>query len=952
MDAGRHPNIQVLTCSHVTKVDGEAGNFQVTIRREPRYVSEELCNGCGQCAEVCPSIVPNEFELGLGARKAIYTPFSQAVPNTYVLDRKNCLNKDQFIVCENCRKVCDTKAINYDMEAEDMTVNVGSIVVATGFEPFDPYDMKTYGYGISPNIVTGLEFERMLNASGPTFGHVVKLTDKKPPRRLAFVQCVGVRGENGCHYCSRFCCMNSIKDAMLAKDHSPEIEEITIFYSDIRAFGKGYDDFYLRSQQCDYINFIRGKPSKIIEKHETDELEVFVEDTTIGRPLRLKMDMVILSSAARPNADAQELATILGIECDRYGFYKSLHPDTDSLKSSREGVFLAGCAKGPDDIPDVVAQASGAAAEAQKFVVHSRIEEKPKEIAQLDTDGEPRIGVFLCHCGINIAGVLDIESMANTAKELPDVVHVEDDLFLCSDSGQKKIQQIVIEKKLNRVVAAACTPRTHEPVFRETLELIGLNPFLFEMVNVRDQCSWVHAKEPENALLRAQDQLKMGISRATWLEPLTPTSIDIEQSALVIGGGIAGMKAALTLDAQGFKTYLIEKEDVLGGRLNDLWQLAPEGLSAKKAVEQLERKLESSNVSVYLRTKVLSVGGFVGNFSVETFSGTFKVGVIIVAVGSGVYQPANNEYGYGVYDRVITSLELEKILLRTRGKVLFDGAIPKRAVFIQCVGSRNHDRHTGCSRYCCLTTIRHAIALRKQGSEAVVLYRDMRTFSHGAEELYRKAREMGVMFIRFDEDTPPQVVGNGELKAVKVYDKLLKDDIHISADLLVLAVGMSPDQAMMHQLKEMLKIPTSLDGSFMERHPKLGPVETTSEGIYICGSAQGPKDVADTLAQAAATAGRAGTFLSHKSVKLDPSVSVVEPQLCRGCGTCQTICLFNAPQLIETEPGVFIAEINKALCKGCGTCAAWCPTEAIVAKHFTDQQIYSMIETFLLEGAT
>ncbi|MBC7188420.1 MAG: CoB--CoM heterodisulfide reductase iron-sulfur subunit A family protein [Calditrichaeota bacterium] len=947
MDAGRHPNITLFTNSEVVGLRGSAGDFTATVRRYPRYVDESRCTACGKCSEVCPVVVPNEFDVGLGARKAIYSPFAQAVPSAYIIDWENCLN-GQIIVCGQCSRACERKAIDYDMRAQDVELPVGAVIVATGFDVFDPFAMKTYGYSVSPEVMTGIEFERMLNASGPTRGHVIRPSDRKVPRRLAFVQCVGVRGEHDCQYCSRFCCMNSVKNALLAKEHEPGIEEVTIFYSDIRAFGKGYEGFFNRSKKYDYIRYFRGKPSKIVRDQQSGELRIFVENTATGRPEVVVADMVVLASAGVPAEGTARLAQTLGIELDETGFFKVADQAGEPLATTREGIFLCGCARGPEDIPDSVAQGSGAAAAAQRFVAESRVEEVKREIVPLPTDGPPRIGVFLCHCGANIAGVVDVPGVAEWVRQLPGVVHVEDNLFLCSDTGQKLIQQRVLEERLNRVVVAACTPRTHEPIFQESLRLVGFNPYLFEMVNVRDQCSWVHSQEPERATLRARDQIRMGVARAHRLEPLQKREIPIERSVLVIGGGIAGIEAALRLEAQGFSVHLVEKEEQLGGRLRELHRLAPADLPAQGLLQRKLGQLAASKVNVLTGTEVKEVSGFVGNFDVVTTGGPLRVGALILAIGAQPYQPTE-EFAYGRSAAVLTNFQLEQLLRQAEGVPRIGGKPVTRVAFIQCVGSRDPEKNPNCSRICCVTTVRQARLLRKLGAEVVVFYRDMRTASHGGEEAYRQARGEGVIFVRVPDDRPPEVKPQTAGCHVCAYDALLRDTVEVDVDAVVLAAGLVPREPDTSQFREMLKVPCGPDGFVMERHPKLGPVETTSEGIFVAGCVQGPKGVGDALAQAAAAAAKAAILLSRDKVSLEATTCTVIEERCRACGTCVKICQFHAPELHEVAPGVRVARINEALCKGCGTCASWCPSEAIKARHFTDEQIEAMLEAMLLE---
>ncbi len=953
MDAGRHPNIEVLTNSELIHLDGRAGSFRATIRRNPRYVSEDLCTGCGQCSDNCPVIVPNEFEVGMGARKAIYSPFAQAVPNFYIIDRENCLN-DDFLVCTNCLNSCDRNAINFDDPGEEIEFEVGAVIIATGFDVYDASAITSYGYGLYDNVLTNMELERVLNASGPTRSHIVRPSDHKVPKKIAFIQCVGSRGEGkeaGCQYCSRFCCMNAVKDCLLVKQHEPDIEELMVFYIDLRAAGKGFEEFYQRSLEMPELKYVRGRPSKIIEDPETKDVIVFVENGETGQVGRFRVDMAVLSAGAVAPKSNKELAEVLGIDLDENGFFKVDTRYGSPLHTAREGIYVCGTAAGVNDISDSVAQGSGAAAEAERFAAKLRIEEKPQEIKELDTSGPPRVGVFLCHCGINIAGVLDVESLKECAKGMPDVVYVENNLFLCSDEGQRLVQEKIIEHNLNRVVAAACTPRTHEPIFRESCEQVGLNPYLFEMVNVRDQCSWVHTNLPGVATQKARDLIKMGVAKARRLQPLYKKTIPINQSVLVIGGGVAGMRAAIDLEAQGFKVYLIEKEGRLGGLLNNLTRIYPANLSAVELARTMVEKIKASRVEAMASTEVNSITGFVGNFDVSTPNGNFKVGTIIVATGADIYKP-EREFGYGQYENVITNQELENILHDAKGKIQIKGQKPETVVFIQCVGSRDPKRNPGCSRFCCPTTIKQAVRLRESDVNVVVLHRDMRTVGAKAEEHYRHARTLGVKFIRYTPERLPRVSGSGNrAEKVEILELALNRILETDVDYVVLAAGMVPNEQSTAKLHEILKVPRGADGFFMERHAKLGPVETTTEGVFLAGCVSGPNDIADSIAQGSAAAAKVASFIARDTVALEPTTCVVDQALCRACGRCVEICEYRAPSLVEVAPGLKAAQINQALCKGCGTCASWCPTGAISALHFTDEQIDSMMEALLAREA-
>jgi heterodisulfide reductase subunit A len=952
MDAGRHPLIEVITNAEVIGCEGEPGSFRVKVRQNPRYVREDLCVACGLCVDACPEVGGNEFDVGLKFRKAIYRPFPQSVPAAYVIDRNSCLN-DKILVCEHCATACDVNAIDFDMLPEETELDVGAVLVAVGFQEFDARKLGNYGYGRFPNVVTSLELERMLTASGVTQGHVVRPSDMKTPKRIVFIQCVGARGEGGRPYCSRFCCMNAVKDSFLVRQHDPEVEDVTILYTDLRAFGKGFDDFVKRSLDEQSATYLRGRPSKVDQLPEDDTLEIFVEDTLSHQQKRIPADLVVLSVAAAPNDGARRLADILDIQTDLYGFIAREDPAISAVETSRDGVFVCGSAVGPQVIPDCVAQASAAAARAQLFLTGHRAEEEKETVEPLDLSGPPRVGVLVCHCGVNIAGVLDVDDLAQYAGTIPDVVASKTDMFACSSTGQDELTELIKEHRLNRIVIAACTPRTHEPVFRETCARIGFNPYLLEMVNIRDQCSWVHTRERAEAQEKARTLIRMGVARARHLEPLQEGDVPMTRAALVIGGGIAGIQAATDIASQGFPVTLVEKEGRLGGQLGEphLKYLYPNMRPAAEVLKQKSARLRNSGARVLLNTDVKEITGFVGSFEAKLSGAseeTLPVGAIVLATGADLYHP-QGEYRYGELPNVLTSQELEKAFCVDGQAPLGNGRKPRSAAFILCVGSRDPNCFSGCSRYCCPTAIKQAILLRREGIDTAVFYRDIRTVSTGAEEMYREARGMGVLFVRIPEGEKPEVIGKKRAEAVRCHDDLLGRTLEVPTDLVVLSVGMRPRQPDTDKFHDMLKASVGLDGFFLERHPELAPVETAVEGVLLAGTVQGPKDIVDSVAQASAAAAKASVFLAYDRVKLEAAVSVVGQEKCRACGECVEICQFHAPQLVETAPGVYAAEINASLCKGCGTCTSWCPSGAIQSKHFTDRQIHAMIDAFFVE---
>jgi len=983
MDAGRHPLIELITNAEVVACSGGPGEFRVRIRKQPRYVREDRCVACGLCVDACPQVGGNEFDVGLKARKAIHRPFPQSVPAAYVIDPDSCLNmrgflsdkqrrklekvqevkkrksvdyRNNLLVCAHCTDACEVNAIDFDMLPEEIERDVGAIVVAVGFQEFDARQLGNYGYGRFPNVVTSLELERMLNASGVTQGHVVRPSDLGTPRRIVFVQCVGARGEGGRAYCSRFCCMNAVKDSMLVRQHDPEVEEVTILYTDLRAFGKGFDDFLRRSQEERSATYVRGRPAKIELVPEDDGLVVFVEDTLAHEQRRIPADLVVLSVAAAPNDGAAGLADILGISTDRHGFIARNDPAVSSVETTRDGVFVAGSAVGPQVIPDCVASGSAAAARAQGFLAADRVTEPQVSVPQLDLSGPPRVGVLVCHCGVNIAGVLDVDELGRYAATIPGVVAARTNMFACSTTGQEELVEMIRGHGLNRLVIAACTPRTHEPVFRETLAGIGFNPYLLEMANIRDQCSWVHARQPDAAQEKARALIRMGVARARHLEPLTQGASPMTRAALVVGGGIAGIQAATDLAVQGFSATLVEKTNRLGGRLGgpSLHTLYPNLRAAREVLVEKQARLRDSGARVLLETEVESITGFVGNFEAKLkgrSDETLQVGVVILAFGAELYDP-RGEYRYGELPNVLTSEELERAFCQGDGTILINGRPPRNAAFILCVGSRDPNGFSGCSRYCCPTAIKQALLLHRQGVDTTVFFRDIRTISSGAEEMYREARGSGVLFVRIPPGERPEVVEGGDGLAVRCFDDLLGRRLEVVTDLVVLSVGMRPRQPETGVFHDLLKAPLGLDGFFLERHPELGPIETAVEGVLLAGTVQGPKDIVDTVAQASAAAAKAGVFLAYDQVALDPAVATVDEDRCRGCGSCVEICEFQAPGLHEIATGVWVARINASLCKGCGTCVSWCPSGAIKARHFTERQVMAMIDAVFAEEAT
>jgi len=923
--AGRHPNIQLITYSELEKVDGEAGNFQVTILKHPRSVDIEKCTGCGICAQNCPIEVPNEFDVKMGVRKAIYVPFPQAVPLKYAIDQENCIK------CRLCERVCPAKAVAFDQQPETIKVNVGSIILSPGFEEFDPHRKSEYGYGHYPNVISSIEFERIMNASGPFGGKIIRPSDGRIPRRIAFIQCVGSRDfQLGNNYCSAACCMYAIKEAVIAKEHSSTRLDCKIFYMDMRAHGKEFDGYYNRAKGEWGIKFVRSRVASAVEDPITGNIFLhFVEDE---EPKVEEFDMVVLSVGMEPPRKAERLAEILGIRLNKYKFCET--GTFSPLETSKPGVFVCGAFSSPKDIPESVAQSSGAASKAMDIIAAERgklvtVKEYPPE--RDVSQEEPRIGVFVCHCGVNIGSVVNVPDVVEYAKTLPNVTYAEANLYTCSQDAQKLIAEKIQQHKLNRVIVASCTPRTHEPLFRETVQEAGLSPYLFEMANIRDQCSWVHMHEHEKATEKAKDLVAAMVAKARLLQPLKKPVIDVTPVGLVIGGGVAGMTAALELAKQGFEVHLVEKEKELGGHLRTIHYLLEKDDDPQEKLSAMTRAvMENDRIHLYLGSEVKEVAGFVGNFKakIKQQNGEEKEidhGIAIVATGAVEYEPT--EYLYGKNPKVITQHELEQKL--AKGKIR-----PRTIAMIQCVGARNEER-PNCARICCGQAVKNALRIKEVSpkTEVYVLYKDVRTYGF-KEDYYREAAQKGVIFVNYDDERKPKVTdNNGKLK-ITFWEPVVKQEMEINPSLLVLSAATIPNPDS-KRIAEMLKVPLSKDGFFLEAHMKLRPVDFATDGVFLCGMAHWPKFIDESVSQACGAAARAATILSKKTLEAEGSVSHVDENLCVGCGLCISICPYRAITKNEKET----AEVNEVLCKGCGTCAASCPERAITMRQFTDEQI-------------
>jgi heterodisulfide reductase subunit A len=882
-----------------------------------------------------PERIGNFHEVALGFE-----------PELAVQEAMRCLagRIEGCIECHECERRCDAGAINFGQKGRRVELNVGAVILAPGYKSFDPRVKPDLGYGRFRNVITAPEFERVLSASGPFQGKVLRPSDQKTPRRIAFIQCVGSR-ERERDYCSSVCCMYATKEALIAKEHIGADLECDIFFMDLRAFGKGFEAYYERAK-TQGVNYIRCRPPAVEEVPVTGNL--IIQYLAEGdRKTSREYDLVVLSTAMLPPKGANRLAEGFGIELNEFNFCQT--SIFTPAQSSREGVFVAGPFAGPKDIPETVMHASAAAAKALALLrdVKGSMIATKEYPPEADVRGQaPRIGVFICHCGTNIAGVVNVGEVVEYAKTLPNVVCAEDNMYTCSNDTQERIKQQVRQHGLNRVIVASCSPRTHESLFRNTCREAGLNGYLFEMANIRDQCSWVHMQEPHKATLKAMDLLRMAAAKARLIEPLQKRHLSVKRGALVIGAGLAGMVAACELSSQGFDVYLVEREKELGGNLRRIRYL----LTGDKPQEELaslqERVRQDRKIHLFTEAAVKSVEGSLGNFksTIATANGdaTVEHGVVIVATGATLFEP--QEYLYGDRPEVITQMDLE-----TRLSDPARDPIAGTVVMIQCVGSREKERPY-CSRICCTEAIKNALKIKEKNPAAnvYVLYRDIRTYGF-KEAYYSKAREQGVVFLRYEEDRKPQVTHNDGRLAVSVYSPLMQREIVIPADLLVLSPGIVPDRES-KEVAQLLKVPLNQDDFFLEAHMKLRPVDFATDGVFVCGLAHAAKSVEESIIQAQAAAARASAILGKEYVELEATVSHVEEDRCDGCAYCVDPCPFHAIRLVEYQVNGGTkkrVQVDEAVCKGCGTCQATCPKNAIFVWHFKPEQLTAQIHAAL-----
>jgi heterodisulfide reductase subunit A len=944
LDYNQHPNITIMTNTHIVAVDGQAGDFRVTLHQTPRYVDPARCTNCGECAAVCPVEIPSQFQAGLSMRKAAYKSAPRALPDAYVIEKG-----DYCETCGKCVEVCPTQAIDLNQSSREITVEVGAIILALGYTLFDAGGLEEFGFGRYPNVLHSLQYERLASRSGPTEGIVNRPSDGRVPQRIAWLQCIGSRDQEN-PYCSSICCMYATKEAMLAKERLDGVV-CRVFVMDERAFNKEYNTYYVQAREKYGVEYVRCRVSEIREDPSTHDLTLHYFDGS-GRVVDEPFDMVVLAVGTQPPGESEALARILNIELNPYGFCQV--DKFTPLQTSRPGVFVCGAFATPKEIAETIIDASGAAAEVMRLLNFDAGLQLSHALPFMNENGlpperdvssePPRTGVFLCGCGDGIAQTLDLDAIAAHAGEMPTVVYTEHTAYACFPESLDRLRQTIEAHGLNRVVIGACSSRTHDSLFQRAIRQAGLNPYLFELVNLREHCAWVHQDHPTLATRKATELIRRAVGRLLPAGAIQRQTHIPHASALVIGGGVSGMTAALAIADSGYEVRLVEREDVLGGNLLNIYYVA-EGSNPQQLLRDLVNRVRAhEHIHVYTRTEVVATyRGHVGSYRStlrtthpDGSTGETHVwhGATIVATGG---REVRNGHGLEDHPHIITQRDLEDIVVHNPQQL--DNL--QCVVMIQCV--RSPDQPDYCSRICCTNTLKNAIRLKmlNPACQVVVLYKDIVTYGF-REQYYTEARRRGVVFLRYTDEQQPQVAPDGVRLKVRVTDLSLGRSFDLGADRVVLSMSIAPAEGT-EKLARLLNVPLSPEGFFMEAHLKMRPMDFTQDGVFLCGMAHYPKFIEECTSQAMAAAGRALQMLSRQALHVGGVVAVVTPEQCVGCLTCVRTCPFSIPIIRPDRHGVGdlggSAYIDPSLCQGCGTCTAECPANAIQLLNYLDEQI-------------
>ncbi len=928
-----HLTLQPMT--QLISLEGEAGSFTARLMTEPRYIDMEKCTACGECHKHDSKAV--RFTPGLDPRAPTCMRYPQATPYAYSIDI------DKVKDVNALQKVCTAGAINMDDKPVESTIEVASVILSTGAELFDPSVLDHLGSGQLENVVTNLEYERIMSASGPFQGDLVRVSDRKRPRKVAWVQCVGSRGINreDVPYCSGVCCMIALKEAIVTKERFGDDIEATIFYMDMRTHGKDYEEYFNRAKNEYGVRMVRSRPHSVVETGDNHDLSLTyaLEDQSVQKTENF--DMVVLSTGFRVSDSMMDLAGRLGIELNDHKFVQTDY--FNPVATSRPGVYACGVIESPKDIPETMVQASAAASMAASNLPVCDSEEPLDDVLvrERDVSGEDlRLGVFICDCGLEIGGVIDVDRLVEYAGNQPDVVACESVGHGCSSESMDKIETIINDKQLNRIVIGGCSPRTHETKFQDLLNRVGLNKYLVEIVNLRDQNTWTHINQPKAALEKAYKLLGMGINGVKKSVPLKDQTLPMNQNALVVGGGVTGMTAALQLADQGRRVYLVEQKADLGGLAASIRKTL-QGEDIQGFVNGLiKRVMAHKHIQVMTRSVIVDHSGVPGRFKTGIQTGArmnymqLAHGVTIFGTGALANRP--DIYGLGSHEKIMTQLDLDARIEDVPDTI----AQLECVVMIQCAGSREPD-NPNCSKICCQAAIKNALRIKaiNPDIQIFVLYRDMRTYGL-QEDYYREARNQNINFVRFSLDAKPDVRVEKDTVFVQVDDFILGRKIEIEADCLALSTGMIADDENTEDLAMMFHISRTKDHYFSEDHVKLRPVDMSVRGVFIAGTAHSPKTINESINQAYAAAGRAQTLLAKEQINLGAAVARVDSAKCASCLVCVRACPFEIPFINEEG----YSQIDPAKCQGCGICAADCPAKAIQLLAYEDDQIMAKLD--------
>ena len=946
----QHPNIEIWTNTHVVDVQGQAGDFTVSLRQEPRYVNVDRCINCDNCAQVCPIELPDSYQLNMTKRKAAYKTAARAAPDAYIIDRgPYCDN------CGHCVEVCPTQAIDLNEQPRLLSIQVGAVILALGFKLYDASGLEELGYGRYPNVLDAMQYERLASRSGPTEGIVKRPSDQTAPRSIAWLQCIGSRDQSNT-YCSSICCMYATKEAMLAKQRLGDAIDCTIFIMDERAFNKEYSTYFAKARQQYGIHYRRCRVSNIRESPGSRNLTVQYASSN-GELAQESFDMVVLATGLQPPDSARHFTNMLDLDLNEHGFCET-HKFTP-LQTTHSGVFVCGAFSSPKEISETIIDASGAAAEVMRLLNEQlNTYQYSREWPVLSEDNlpperdvkdePPRIGVFTCTCGGTMTRLLDMHNLTNQVRQWPHVTTAEIVNLACFPETITHIQEQIHRQRLNRVVIAGCSSRTHEPLFQRAIRQTGLNPYLVELVNLRDQCNQIHTHQPALANRKAIELVRLAVGRVKLAQAIHKQKFTSRDTALIIGGGLSGMTAALAISDSGYDVILVERSNVLGGHLQNMYYVA-EGENPRRLGRDLVNRVRAhQRVDAYVNTEVIQHGGHVGRFWAELrtthhdgATETFRVehGVTIVATGG--YE--NRDHPWLGLPGVITQEDLEELVVHQPKEI----AALKNVVMIQCVQPEGTPEY--CSRVCCTNTMKNAIRLKlfNPNCHVTVLYKNIVTYGF-REKYYTEARRLGVVFLRYTDGLPPQIELTGPEKdrqlRVHVHDLTLNRWLTLPADLIPLSMSITPAEGT-RQLAEMLRLPLSTEGFFAEAQMKLRPMDFQRDGIFLAGMAHYPKFIEESISHALAAAARALTLLSQGTMYHGGVVADVDANKCVGCLSCTRVCPFAIPQVMQEagRNGVGnlggAAFIDPAQCHGCGTCTSECPANAIQLINYTDEQM-------------